>query len=806
MANRGWMLNISIVLVLALYMGSAFAQSKWPEGVIGGLQHTGALHMYALPGPLTVDVYKRDFKTDAKIDRTAIVFLTGPDGSVLAQERIASPPGQWEGKEGPLQHIRFVTDVVHAGVYTVLITCHDDPYLRRNQAWGFATNAHRYVINAGTGHTDSRREEPILLYGERKPTSIFFKPIASTLRVSIEQIPAGAGTIELRDPTGKIVWKSDEMAGKVMSEEITDVMAGIWELKMPIARGKILIKGFNHEFEAGQTVLPIWSTSKSSYFDLENLHWLLSPRRLSRRLKPGEQGTLAFSVSNNQSKSITYDLAVRPDPGFPGKVNTIASKIQVSPKAVDTVYVDYQLDQESRDGTYQFALVVTDSATHMQAFSLGELRVERERTDAAITLPLQYRLFEHDQFQFAYEPDYPRDNEFYFDTKNNPWIVTSVGLKTLKNGEWRLVPLPGYASNEVDFKLSALGTDANGYVYGIAHLKQQPHIVRVDGETLQAEVAVLPNGGAYSIETSGTSIDTQSPPAIVRQVRDRTKKNTFKKTAIHTVELIVPEIRDGKLHVPPSIKVSHSGHGVSQHSGRPNLVVSDEDEVHLVWGEISQPEDNAPGVPVYTASYDRKSRKLSEKILVAYAPPVNDAHNTPSILMDGKQQRHIITGTHNHPFVYRAAKKGSDSWTDPVYVSDLEQTYVGAVPDQSGGIHLLYRIWQRGNNFPGLFQTALYYQYKSPSKNDWSLPNAFALPALPAYSVYRHRITRDRRDYLYVSMQYWSTWSPYRESYRSDSKRNQDTKTRINLISKDNGVTWYMLTDEDLHQAANISR
>lgn len=807
MINRTWMLSVRLTVLLMMSTGavSVSAQS-WPEGVIGGLQHSGAVHIYANPGPLAVDVYKRDLKTNTDIDRTATVFLTGPDGSILAEERIASPPGQWGNREGPLQHISFKVDILHAGVYTVLITGYEDPYLRRSQVWGFCTNADKCLINSSTGHTDTQRAEPIMLYGERQPISIFFKPTSSTLNIDVDQLPANAGMMELRDPNDKIVWQFTANSREVTTGDIntTDIIDGIWELKMPVTQGKIYIKGLNHEFEKGKNVLPVWTTSRDRYFDLENLHWLLSPRRQSRNLESAFDGTMSFSLFNNSEFPVTYDLQVHPEAGFLGKAEPLVSKLQIAPKTADTVRVAYQLDQDAPEGAYRFNLMATDPNTKMQAFSLAELRQVKSDTSTPITLPIQFELFGHDQFQFAYTPDYPRGNEFYFDVNNNPWVVTSDGLQTWKNGKWHTVLFSGYHHDEVDFKLSALGTDKNGYVYAIAYLKQQPHMIRVSSEILEADIAPLPKEGVYSIEISGTSIDTHYPPAIVRQIRDRTKKNIFKKAAIHEVELIIPEVRHGKLHVPPAIKVSSNGHGVSQHSGRPNLVVSDEEAVHLVWGEIVSPGENAPGVPVYTVSYDRKNTTLSEKIFIAHAPPVNDAHNTSSILMDSQGNRHIITGTHNRPFIHRMTKSGEDRWSSVEYVSDLEQTYVGAMPDQSGGIHLLYRIWQRGQNFPGLFQTALYYQHKAGSQEEWSRPRPFALPALPAYSIYRHRVTRDRRGFLYVNMEYWSTWAPYRETYRTALKSSQEGKTRINLISEDNGVTWRILRGDDLRRAAQL--
>src|SRR5690606_15980453 len=98
------------------------AQSQWPSGVVGDLQHTGAIHMYAITGDLEITLYKRDLRTDVPIDRTNVIYLTGPDGTIHGKEIIFSPPGKWDGATGPLQQVTLRAKVVYPGVYTLLIT------------------------------------------------------------------------------------------------------------------------------------------------------------------------------------------------------------------------------------------------------------------------------------------------------------------------------------------------------------------------------------------------------------------------------------------------------------------------------------------------------------------------------------------------------------------------------------------------------------------------------------------------------------------------------------------------------------
>jgi hypothetical protein len=227
--------------------------------------------------------------------------------------------------------------------------------------------------------------------------------------------------------------------------------------------------------------------------------------------------------------------------------------------------------------------------------------------------------------------------------------------------------------------------------------------------------------------------------------------------------------------------------GFSSHSGVTNPVAADGDKLHFIWGDTSDPQKNDPGVPTYTATYDRKTGALSKPILLAYSPPVNDIHNMSTILVDSSGQRHAIIGSHGAPFQYLHADAGSDNWSKPQPITDVGQTYVGAVLDAQDGIHLFCRTWRRGEKFPGVMDAALYYQHK-PKGAPWETAKPFALAALPGYSVFYHRLTADRAGRLYLSFEYWSTWSPYRESYPDAAKR------LLYFTSADAGKRWEMVT------------
>src|SRR5690606_37333113 len=130
---------------------------------------------------------------------------------------------------------------------------------------------------------------------------------------------------------------------------------------------------------------------------------------------------------NNSKSSISLQLSLVDLPAI-GKLALQQENLEIAPGTSERVKVQYNLSPTLAAGNYDFRLLAKDTQTGKQVFSLLELRVDSQKH---ITLPIQLKLFEHDQFQFAYEPDYPRDNQFYFDAQNRPWVVTDSGLKVL---------------------------------------------------------------------------------------------------------------------------------------------------------------------------------------------------------------------------------------------------------------------------------------------------------------------------------------------------------------------------------------
>src|SRR5690606_25777079 len=114
----------------------------------------------------------------------------------------------------------------------------------------------------------------------------------------------------------------------------------------------------------------------------------------------------------------------------------------------------------------------------------------------------------------------PTENEFYFDKDNNPWTITSSGLKTLIKKQWQTVKVPGYEEKDVKFTGSTIGTDLYGNVYAIAYIAKKPHLIRASANNLMADFVQLPYRGVYALGTNTARKDTYHPPAVLNYRRN----------------------------------------------------------------------------------------------------------------------------------------------------------------------------------------------------------------------------------------------------------------------------------------------
>jgi len=402
------------------------------------------------------------------------------------------------------------------------------------------------------------------------------------------------------------------------------------------------------------------------------------------------------------------------------------------------------------------------------------------------TIPIVLQPYQHENEQFGHRPDFPTDNQLYFDLRNQPFILVSGGISTLRDAQWTTTRLAGALTSKIAFD-----KDNTLYVLTSAGLSYSTD----RGQTFAT--CAVPRRGK-----SSTSFDIEEftghnlldgPPPVLRYTFTAKDEKLFWRR-LYDLELLLPEKVNGKLVIGEPILITKQCIGLASHSGIPSSVVSKGSKVHIVWGEATDPKLKLPGLPAYVATYDRITKQLSKPALVGYGAPPNDIHNSPSITMDNKGYLHVLGGTHGHPFPYARSLKPNDAaggWTEAVFAGEnLRQTYIGMVCGPDGTLHSAFRLWKSGEQpFPASSYGTLAYQRKRPGQ-PWEPPRVLVVPPFSEYSVYYHRLTIDRKGRLFLSYDYWSThWF-----YRNDLPGRRRTV----LMSPDGGNTWKLLETKDL--------
>lgn len=422
-----------------------------------------------------------------------------------------------------------------------------------------------------------------------------------------------------------------------------------------------------------------------------------------------------------------------------------------------------------------------------------------------LAMPLVLKPYEHENEQFGHLPDFPVENQVYFDPKNRPFTWTSAGPSGWRDGQWTATSLQANAGltaapdgiRWLGMATPKIAFDRDGDMYLLGASGRRAALLhsRDGGKTFA--VCLIPNrqdkSRAFDIEQfSGHNIPDGPPPILSYTQTGRDPKRIWRQ--FNDLELHLPKKVDGRIAFGEPILISKNCLGLAAHSGTPSCVVSRGDKVHVVWSEANDPDEKLPGVPTFAVTFDRKTNTLGRPVLVGYGPPANDVHNTPSMTIDSQGYLHVLVGTHGQPFPYTRSLKANDAqsgWTEPVLTGEgLSQTYIGLVCGPDDTLHAVFRLWQRGQApFPSSHYAALAYQRKPPGK-PWEAPRILIVPPLSEYSVYYHRLSIDHRGRLFLSYDYWSThWF-----YRNDQPGNRRTL----IMSPDGGGTWKLAETANL--------
>ena len=794
--NRRLILGVCCLLGMCVCLDSRGETSDDGDSpfLIGG---AGGAYFLAEPGELVIELEKRDRnRRNSKTELRAI--LVGPDRQVL-QEAVIPDDGKPRGSGmGPAGRVRLSTQVKRKGVFGLNITVSQDRY-GDDMVWGFRTNCPRYLIETARGHRDERRQEPIVAAMPDRPGNVCFVPRKGAFGIEISGLPKGSGELTLYDAKDSpVATLTVDAKGQAVQTIPADVHrdAVPWRLHLPTAQATIQIDGVTRwEARDSYPNLPYWTPDPASYFPFQDYRWLLTPYN---RIVPGEagqEGQTDFEVHNNSDATKTVKLAIE-FPGDKWPFTLSENSVTLGRKKSAKVSIKYTVGAKGQARVCQLRATSAEDPG-FSTYSTLTVKAATRPMAPVIDVPLLLKPYRHENRQFDYLPDYPVDNQVYFDLTNRPFVRSASGVKTLTDGQWTTSVLrdavrtrvPAFEGDSFGVKSSKVAFDRDNDLYLLATAGSTTAVLHSSdgGKTFSAHQIPRNKGrsGSFDIEQFTGHNVPDGPPPIVRYTRTATDSK-LKWRRVNDLELILPKKIDGRLSIGEPIMISRLGIGLSTHSGIPATVVSRGDKVHVAWGEATEPDADVPGVPAFVVTYDRATEELGKPVLIGYGAPPNDVHNSPSITIDSQGYLHALAGTHGTPFQYARSLKPNDAgggWTKAVPLGDtVRQTYIGFVCGADDTLYVAFRMWRSNTDpFPLSHHATLAYQRKPPGK-PWEEPQVLVVAPFSEYSIFYHRLTIDRTGRLFLSYDYWSTHWFYRTDHRGDR--------RTLMMSPDGGQTW----------------
>lgn len=769
---------------------------------LGGV---GGVYFLAEPGELIIDVFKQDLQR-GKTSNQLRAILVGPDRSLVQEEFIQAttqpagkqPAGEQSEAE---QRIRLSTVVQKKGVYALNITVANDRY-GTSMRWGVRTNCPHYIIETSRGHRDQAHEEPIVVDTPARAGDICFLPRAGAFRIELSGLPQTSEKLSVFDDQNRLVQTIDvDEQGKGVHNFAAESSRGDkpWRLHLPAYQATVHIDGVTRwDSTDAYPDLCCWSPSHDAWFPLLEHRWLVTPHQRTIDRSDPERTQQTFRIHNNSAKPQTIRLELEfPQQAWSAKLS--ADSVHLAPQESTEVSVDFaEADVERTHTVHLRATPGADS--DFSTFSSLTVTPNQSQATVALDLPLTLAPYRHENEQFGTIAEYPLDNQVYFDLENRPYIVSSQQLWRKSGGRWLASDVDtarrsdAVGEGPIRTTSSKIAFDRGHGVYLLGHRGRTAVLLHSTDRGISFTAYALPAHetlpSGFDIEQFSGNNPPSGPPPIVRYTRTASDPKLIWRR-VHQLDLLIPENKDGQIVFGEPVRLSDNCIGYSSHSGIPSSVVSRGDEVHVVWGEATDPEQNVPGVPGYVATYSRDTKQLSEPTLVGYGPPANDVHNTPSITLDNQGILHLLIGTHGNPFPYAHSLNSSgiaSQWTEAQPMSNANQTYVGLVAGPDGTLHCVYRMWRFGEApHPESHHAVLAYSRKPPGE-PWSEPVPIVVAAFSEYSVFYHRLTIDHSGGLWLSYDYWSTFWFY---------RNDHLGSRRGLItSPDGGQSWYLATQD----------
>ncbi|HOH29557.1 MAG TPA: BNR-4 repeat-containing protein [Candidatus Hydrogenedentes bacterium] len=720
---------------------------------------------------------------------------------MLAEETLPEDGlGKGDGP-GPVQQVRLSAHVPCRGVYALNITVSEDRY-GEDIAWGFRTNCSKYLIETSRGHRDAAHEEPLVLLGPDVPGDICFRPERGAFTVELSGLNADVEPPVLYDGgDGVVAVITPDAEGNGRFTVSTEAPRGSmpWRLHLPVFRGTVHIDGVTRwPDDSDYPNFSLWTPNADSWFPFHENRWLLTPYRRTVYLNGAAEETVAFEVYNNADAPRTVRLEVEfAGESFPATLSVAEASVEA--KNTVNVTLACALPEGVEEASCRLRATPQDTP-EFSTYATVTLRRGIAPAEQPLNLPLVFKPYTHENELFGYLPRYPLDNQVYFNKRGQPFVVAKTALLALSDTGWRaLSEVAGTDGEALPFttRSAKCAFDADNTVYLLGQVEGRAAMLYARPSEERLNPCFLPVRGSVDLEQFSGNNPLEGPPPLVSYTFTEKDPDVFWRR-LNDLHLLLPAKGAGSaLSIGKPILISRKCIGFSAHSGIPSSLVSRDRKVHVVWAEATEPEELAPGVPTFVATFDRNTQQLGKPALVGYGPPANDCHNTPSITMDSQGYLHVLIGTHGRTFQYVRSLEPNNAeggWTEPEELGPgLRQTYVGLVCDQKNTLHVVFRLWFDGGNpyFPASHYATLAYMRKRQGE-PWSNPKVLLVSPFSEYSVFYHRLTIDPRGRLFLSYDCWSTYWFYRNDHHGTR--------RALMMSPNGGDMWKLGAMEDLQQ------
>lgn len=275
--------------------------------------------------------------------------------------------------------------------------------------------------------------------------------------------------------------------------------------------------------------------------------------------------------------------------------------------------------------------------------------------------------------------------------------------------------------------------------------------------------------------------------------------------SLDQLDVIKPYWNGGTLLLRTPVHVSDVALTLLQCSGGASFAVTHGDTSFFVYATCV-PKGTA-ATPTYVAAYDHTTGTMGARQEVEQARPVNDDHCTPGIVADSQGGLHVVSGSHNAPFMYTHTATPADptTWAKPVPMlldgyriagksPRGRQTYVSLVCTPQDRLVVVFRQWRRGvdTDFHGQPYEALCAQWLDPG-DTWTMPLRLAFCSRNrGYAQYYQKMSIDRRGRIFLSLSYFRP-----KDWPVEERAANRYHHRMILMSADGGESWRFATQTD---------